>query len=142
MGKKNADGKVCRYPMPILPGCCLVSSLSAHICMMEAAAIWLTREGGLGGVGCWLSWLFLLQHLKPLPYQSPPLPSTVFKLEAPSKPLLPSLAGVSYTHFRQWFLSSNSTVFVLSGIPCNVKSTEVTTSCLPDHLWSICIYLF
>lgn len=87
VGKEKADGKHAHTQCPFFLLPCL-SSPSAHVCMMEAdisVAVWL-RGRWAGRRSCWLSWLSLLQHLKPLPYQLPPAPPTVFKLETPSKP--------------------------------------------------------
>ena len=66
----------------------------------------------VGRVGCWLSWFSLLQHLKSLPYQLPLAPSTVFKLEIPSKPSH-LLQQVSPTHIlgNSFFLPTPPSLF-------------------------------
>lgn len=51
--------KVCQNPVFILLKCYLASLAGAHICIMKtgmsAAAVWLSREDGIGRVDSWLS---------------------------------------------------------------------------------------
>ena len=139
VGREKADGKcaLTQFLLPILqPKCPCLHAGGRYFCCCLAKGKMGWEEQVAGCLG--FPYCNILSHY-PISYHQPhPLSSSLKHLQSHHT----LLVGLSYPHFRQQFLSSNSTIALLSGIPHSFKSTEVTASCLPEHLWIICNDLF